>query len=300
MIFLIKIKERILKPIDNVIKGVNEIAQGNNEVTLRNEHTNEISSLIKAFNEMTSKLREGERLKNEYEGNRKALLANISHDLKTPITSIQGYVELITSNAQLEEDQLNRYLKIVYNNADYMNRLIDDLFLFSKLDMQKLDFHFEDILFRPFIKDMLEEFHLDLSEKKAAFEYIDTLKGDYIVTLDTKRFFQIVRNIIGNAVIHGPIDGLSLKVKLYEAKGVIRIDIADNGCGISEEHLEHIFERFYRVEVERTKSLSSTGLGLAISKELIQAHGGEISVVSEINKGSCFTITLPYLQNSSN
>ena len=306
MFFLTKIKDRILKPIDNLIKGVNEIAKGNTEVTVNNDNTNEISSLIKAFNEMALKLHEGELLKAEYEDNRKALLANISHDLKTPITSIQGYVEMINSKlpsvsdqhdnptAQNTHEDVIRYLKIVYNNADYMNRLIDDLFLFSKLDMQKLDFHFEEIQLRPFIKDMMEEFSLDLIERKVKFEYNDVLTTEYIVKLDAKRFFQILRNIIGNAVIHGPASELSINVKLYEEDGFISIDIADNGSGISAEHLEHIFERFYRVEVERTKTLSSTGLGLAIAKELILAHGGQITVSSVINEGTCFTLKLPF------
>lgn len=307
MLFLVRIKERILKPIDNLVKGVNEIAGGNNEVTVVNDEINEVSSLIAAFNAMALKLREGERLKAEYEDNRKALLANISHDLKTPITSIQGYVEMINGRlpagneqphdlaGQISNEELIRYLKIVYNNADYLNRLIDDLFLFSKLDMQKLDFHFEEIKIRPFIQDMMEEFSLDLGEKKAAFEYKDTLIGEYTVKLDPKRFFQIIRNIIGNAVNHGPAAGLKINVKLYVKDSFLCIDIADNGPGISEEHLAHIFERFYRVEVERTKSLSSTGLGLAISRELIQAHGGKISVSSAINEGSCFTLMLPYM-----
>ncbi|MGB8453068.1 MAG: HAMP domain-containing sensor histidine kinase [Anaerocolumna sp.] len=296
MLFLIQIKERILKPIDNLIKGANEIAQGNNEVIINNEYTSEISSLIEAFNEMALKLKEAEYIKSEYERNRKALIANISHDLKTPITSIQGYAEMITGSVPMETEQIARYLKIIYNNATYMNRLIEDLFLFSKLDMQKLDFHFEEIKIRPLIQDMLEEFSLDLNEHKISLEYIDTLTDEYVIKLDAKRFFQIIHNIIGNAVIHSPDTELKIIVKLYDEDRFICLDIADNGSGISRENLPHIFERFYRSEAERTKSLTSTGLGLAISKELIQAHGGEITVTSEINKGSCFRIALPYLQ----
>lgn len=293
MLFLIRIKERILKPVDTLIKGVNEIAQGNNKVVIHNEYHSEISSLINAFNEMAVKLQEAEILKSEYEDNRKALIANISHDLKTPITSIQGYAEMITSGIPMEDEQKDRYLKIIYNNAIYMNRLIEDLFLFSKLDMQKLDFHFEELPIRPLIHDMMEEFGLDLYEQKIGFHYTDTLNEEYTVKLDAKRFFQIIHNIMGNAVTHCPETELTISVKLYTANDSVCLDISDNGPGIPDESLPHIFERFYRSEAERTKSLSSTGLGLAIAKELVQAHEGKITVSSKLNEGSCFTIYLP-------
>jgi signal transduction histidine kinase len=295
MIFMIRIKDRILKPVDNLQKAVNEVAKGNYDVTVAGETTNEIASLIKAFNEMARGLAAAEKIKSEYEENRKALVANISHDLKTPITSIQGYVEAVVGDTGIPREKLDRYLKIIRSNSSYMNSLIDDLFLFSKLDMQKLDFHFETVGIKPFIADMMEEFSLDLGEKNAVFEFTDTLAREYDVKLDAKRFYQIIRNIIDNAVKHGPDTLLKIEAKLYEAGGFICIDITDNGPGIPEESLGHIFDRFYRVGTERTKDLSSTGLGLAIAKELVQAHGGKIAVSAAEGGGSRFTVAIPYI-----
>ena len=296
LIFSIRIEDRILIPVNNLKKGVTEIARGNYDIEIPIDTTSEITSLIKAFNEMAQKLKESELLQAEYEDNRKSLVANISHDLKTPITSIQGYIEVITETTEMSREKLERYLKIIHSNSLYMNRLIDDLFLFSKLDMQKLDFHFEEVKVGPFIEDMMEEFKLDLEEKAIAFEFSNLLPDDYIVRIDTKRYYQIIRNIIGNAEKHSSEGYLKINTRLFESKGSISLDIADNGPGITEENLAHIFERFYRAESGRTKDLSSTGLGLAISKELIAAHGGNIAVSSKINEGSLFTVSLPYIK----
>lgn len=296
LIFLVNIKDRILKPIENLKKGVSEVAQGNYAVTIAEEKTYEVNSLIKAFNEMSKKLRESEKLKIEYEENRKALIINISHDLKTPITSIQGYVEAITGNEEILQDKLEQYLKVIHNNTVYMNRLIDDLFLFSKLDMQKLEFNFIETNIRPFIEDMMEEFKLELEEKNTGFEYNNMLTKDHIVKLDAKRFYRIIRNIIDNAVKYGSKSTLKIVTELYEEGVYVNLDISDNGPGIPEESLPHILERFYRADNQRTKDLKSTGLGLAIAKELIEAHGGKIAVSSKENQGSTFTVSLPYIK----
>lgn len=299
LFFLTNIKERILKPVDNLKKGVSEITSGNYDITVSDESINEITSLTQAFNKMAKNLRESEKLKSEYEENRKALIANISHDLKTPITSIQGYVEAITGNPEIPGEKMDSYLKIIHSNAAYMNRLIDDLFLFSKLDMQKLDFHFEETSIHGFIGDMMEEFGLELKEKGAAFDYENKLTGEYHVKLDSKRFYQIIRNLVDNAVKYGSGLNLRISVKLYEADKFICLDIADNGPGINAESLPHLFDRFYRAESGRTKDLNSTGLGLAIAKELTLAHGGRISVSSTEKEGSCFTVALPYMEPAS-
>jgi Signal transduction histidine kinase len=293
--FQLKVSERILKPVDSLKKGVQEIAHGNYNVKVETENANEIASLIKAFNEMAQKLLESEKVKRAYEENRKALVANISHDLKTPITSIQGYVEAL-EDGKTPAQKVSRYLKIIQSNAGYMNRLVDDLFVFSKLDMQRLDFHFEQIHIRPFLNDMMEEFAIELEEKSVRFTYSDELAEDYIVKLDGKRVNQIMHNLISNAVKHGPGEG-SMKIRVWvrEINGLIEIAIADNGPGIPPESLPHIFERFYRVDAERTKNLESTGLGLAIAKELTEAHGGTIRVSSEVGGGSCFAVSIPWM-----
>ncbi|MDF2615080.1 MAG: signal transduction histidine kinase [Clostridia bacterium] len=294
--FLRKLEKRILSPIGKLKAGIEEIAAGNYNVKVESETYNQISLLIDSFNEMARKLQESERIKAEYEENRKALIANISHDLKTPITSIQGYIEAITEGSISATEDLSRYLKIIHNNAAYINKLIDDLFFFSKLDMQKLEFEFVSVNVQAFMMDLMEEFKLELEEKNIKFDYVDNLRADYSFNIDRKRLHQVFRNIIGNAEKHGTSKGLAIEAEVSDIDGFAAIKIKDNGPGISKDKLPHIFERFYRIDTERTKDLMSTGLGLAIAKELIEAHGGQISVSSVEDEGSCFTVMLPIIK----
>ncbi len=274
---------------------------GNYNVSIENEVENEIGLLIDSFNEMARKLQESEKLKQDYEANRKSLIANISHDLKTRMASIQGYVEAIFDGAASSPEKMDKYLKIISHNTAYVNKLIDDLMMFSQLDLNKLDFSFEEIVFRPFMRDLMEEFQLEMEERNARLDYRDNLAADCRLVIDSKRFCQAMRNIIGNAVKYGPPTDLIIKIEVYRQDDYIKIAVEDNGPGIPADKLEHIFERFYRVDNERTKDLMSTGLGLAIARELIEAHGGMIMAVSTEGKGSCFTIALPgYDQDRSN
>lgn len=297
-LFLLRLEKRIFTPIEKLKLGVDEIAKGNYNVKVEYPFPNDLGLLIGSFNEMAQKLYESEKLQTEYEENRKTLVANISHDLKTPITAIQGYIEALLDGSIENKNVKDKYLNTIHHNTVYINKLIDDLFLFSKLDMQKLDFSYENVQIVSFMKDFMEEYKFDLEEKNIKFEYVTQLEHEYCVSLDGKRFHQAFNNIISNAVKHGPEHNLSIKITVYQRGDVICLDIKDNGPGICAEKLPYIFDRFYRIDAERKKDYVCTGLGLAIAQELIEAHGGEITVSSKENEGTCFTIMLPILQDS--
>lgn len=297
IMFIRGIQKRLFIPVEELKKGVDEIAKGNYNVRVNYFIPNEMGMLINSFNDMARKLYEGEKLQAEYEENRKTLIANISHDLKTPIATIQGYIEAILDGTADTPEKQDQYLKTISRNTVYINNLINDLFLFSQLDLQKLDFHFETVPVVNFMNDLMEEYQFEFEEKKIRLQYELQLENDPPVHLDRKRFRQAFNNILNNAVKHGPETGLSIRVKLYGQEGLVYIDIQDNGPGIPEEKLSHIFDRFYRVDTERTKDITSTGLGLSIAKELVEAHGGEITVSSIEHEGTCFTIMLPVVEN---
>ncbi|HWR45146.1 HAMP domain-containing sensor histidine kinase [Sporomusa sp.] len=298
LLFLLRLEKRIFKPMEQLRQGLDEVAKGNYSIKLEYDKPNDLELLMAAFNTMTEKLYESEKLQAEYEANRKALVANISHDLKTPITAIQGYIEALIEGTVTSVESQNKYLKTIHHNTAYVNKLIDDLFLFSKLDMQKLDLHFERVQIRQFMQDLMEEYELDLAEQKIGFQYSEHLETDYWLDLDAKRFRQALNNLINNAVKHGPDTDLAIEVRLYHQDDSICVDIRDNGPGIPEDKLPFIFDRFYRINAERTKDYSSTGLGLAIAKELIEAHQGKITVSSLRQEGTCFTIRLSVLQDN--
>ncbi|WP_431603349.1 sensor histidine kinase [Clostridium beijerinckii] len=289
----LRMEKRIMKPIEKLKDGVEQIARGNYDVKIDNDVYNEIGILIYDFNKMAKTLKKSEEMKIEYEENRKALIANISHDLKTPITSINGYIEALVDGVVTSPDKVNNYLNIIHNNTTYINNLIDDLFLFSKLDMQKLDFNFEIVKFKAFMSDLMEEFDFVLKEKDIEFKFEDRLSEEVEINIDGKRIYQVIRNVIGNAIKYGRQKDSIIKVELSNNNEWIKIEIKDNGAGIPEDKLSNIFNRFYRIDTERTKDFMSTGLGLAIAKEMVEAHGGKIYASSIMGKGSTFTIELP-------
>ena len=296
--FLWRLEKRIFKPIDKLKNGVEEIAKGNYNVKVESDVINDlgfIGLLVDSFNEMAQKLQASEKIKSEYEENRKTLVANISHDLKTPISTVQGYIEAILDGVVISPDKVTMYLKTIYQNTVYMDKLINDLFLFSKLDLQKLDFQFESVPIKAFMDDLMVEFKFELEEKHSNFYYLNKIENDCSIKIDKKRLYQALRNIIGNAVKYGSNKDLTIKIELSRHDDFIGIKIEDNGPGIPEDKLPNIFDRFYRIDNERTKDLMSTGLGLAIAKELVQAHGGTISVTSILEEGACFTIRLPIM-----
>ena len=291
-VFLKRLEKRIIVPIQALRRGVEEIAKGNFDVRVECDLPNDVGLLTASFNDMAYQLLQSEQVKAEYEENRKSLVANISHDLKTPITSIQGYIEMLLER-DAPPEQRERYLKTIHHNISYLNHLVDDLFLFSKLDMQKLELKIDDVSIRGYLADIMEEYRLELEPRQITLMFSDLLSGDPRVRLDGKRIYQAINNIVRNAIGHGPEQGLSLEVMLYRRDDWIAIDIKDNGPGIPEDKLPFIFDRFYRIDTERRKQFESTGLGLAITKELIQAHGGEVAVASSVGEGTCFTVMLP-------
>ncbi|QDR82600.1 sensor histidine kinase [Sporomusa termitida] len=296
LLFLLRLEKRIFMPMEKLRQGLDEVAQGNYSIKLEYDKPNDLELLIAAFNTMTEKLYESEKLQAEYEANRKALVANISHDLKTPITAIQGYIEALLEGTVTAGEVQSKYLKTIHQNTVYVNKLIDDLFLFAKLDMQKLDLHFDRVHIGQFMQDLMEEYRFELAEQTVRFQYTPYLERDFWMYVDGKRIRQALSNLINNAVIHGPDQDLSIAVRLYHQADSICLDIQDNGPGIPEDKLPFIFDRFYQIDTERPKSYASTGLGLAIARELVEAHQGSITVASRRREGTCFTIRLPLLQ----
>ncbi|ODA40351.1 Signal transduction histidine kinase [Desulfosporosinus sp. BG] len=298
-LFLRRLEKRVFKPINQLKNGVEEISKGNYNIRVENDGMCDLGFmgvLVDSFNEMAQKLQASEKTKSEYEENRKMLIANISHDLKTPITSVQGYIEAILDGVVTSPEKVNKYLRTIYQNTAYVDRLIDDLFLFSKLDLQKMEFNFESIYIGPFMDDLMEEFKFELEERNIDFHYANKMVGDCLISIDRKRLYQSFQNVLGNAVKYGSHQALTIEIAMDRQEDFISIDIRDNGPGIPKDKLPNVFNRFYRIDNERTKDLMSTGLGLAIAKELVQAHGGSIAVTSIEDEGSCFTIRLPIIK----
>ena len=292
VLFSLHMRKRLMKPLGKLRVAVEEISKGNYGYTVEEEQFNMVGDLIASFNRMSIELKEAEALKERYEQNRKELIAGISHDLKTPITSIIGYVDAIQSGVAKTEEKRDKYLNIIESNAQYTNKLIDDLFLFSKLDINQMQYDFVRIPIREFLQDVIVEKQLELEENGVEVEYAIDISKERQLAIDGKMVYRIMSNIMSNAIKYGNKQMPRIHINALEEPDGVKIEISDNGQGISQENLEHIFDVFFREDVSRNKEVGGTGLGLSIAKQLVQAHGGEISAVSKSGEGTTITFTL--------
>ncbi|WP_295675435.1 HAMP domain-containing sensor histidine kinase [Clostridium sp. 2218st1_F5_2218SCRN_220325] len=225
------------------------------------------------------------------ENMRKEFVANVSHELKTPITSIQGFIETLKMTDNLDEDTKNRFLTIIENEATRLTRLIDDILLLSTIEnktkkkVEKVD------LFEVF-EEVHEVINYIAKKKNIKVKY-DFENKDIDLWEYSGYIRQILLNIISNAIKYTGENG-KVSIKQYIKSEKVFIEVKDNGIGIPEEDIERIFERFYRVDKARSRSVGGTGLGLAITKHMVKALNGNIKVESELGVGSKFIIELPF------
>nr|MDA3845957.1 HAMP domain-containing sensor histidine kinase [Vallitaleaceae bacterium] len=253
------------------------------------------NDLVNSFNRMSHELKDAADMKKKYENNRKELIAGISHDLKTPITSILGYVDGIQAGVADSEEKLNNYLNIIASNAAYTNQLIDELFLFSKLDINQMEYHFELLPIYDYFTDIFVEKQLELNEKGVTLAFNVAVAEDALLLMDGKMIYRVLSNLISNAVKYSDKEetNIEITVSSIDANPVgIVISIKDNGKGISSHQLPDVFDVFYRADEARNKDIGGSGLGLAIARQLIMAHDGRIWVDSVLGEGSTFTFTL--------
>lgn len=293
--FSYRMRNNIIRPLEHLQKGVEEVAGGNYGYTIDEEVPSSISGLFDSFNKMSHQLQDGQIIKEKYERNRNELIAGISHDLKTPITSILGYVEGINEGVANTDEKMQTYMDIIYNNAKYTNQLIDDLFLFSKLDINQVNYQFSPVGVKDYFEDIFVEKKIDLEEQGHRVSYDIAVDETMTMAIDPKMIYRVVANIIGNAVKYNDKDQLILSLKLTQIEDrddSVHICITDNGAGIEQEQLDHIFDVFYRVDASRNKDIGGSGLGLSISRQLVEAHGGKIWAESNIGEGTTFHFTL--------
>ncbi|MBO4949427.1 MAG: HAMP domain-containing protein [Clostridia bacterium] len=227
------------------------------------------------------------------EKNRREFIANVSHELRTPLTSVKGATETIIEDPDMPEAIKQRFLGIVINESDRMTRIVQDLLVLSRLDNRRMTW--KPVKFDLF--SAADGMCSALEAEAKAHGHTLTLEPEESppmpIFADKERIEQVITNIIGNAIKYTP-DGGKIAVKVFEKDdGNYVVSVSDTGVGIPEEDLAHIFERFYRVDKSRSTDAGGTGLGLSIAKDIIDAHGGEISMDSEYGKGTTVTITLP-------
>lgn len=283
----------IIGPIEKITKGANEIAKGNLDYEIDYQSTNEIGQLAQSFNDMRLRVKELIDGINRADQQQKEMIAGIAHDLRTPLTSIKGYLEGIRDGVADTREKQIRYLDTIYDSAVSMEKMLNDLLTLSKLELGSITLNCEQVRISDFLS-FADEIGEEL--KKADFDYsiINNTKSDPMLFIDTDRFSRVVNNIISNSIkyrrkeVRGKI---SLIISEYEHSVIF--EIADNGMGVDTKSLSRIFDTLYRADKARSNVSDGSGLGLAVCKQIVELHKGMIWAQTNAEKGLSIFISLP-------
>lgn len=286
------LRQSIFKPFNELKQGIKNISCGNFEEPLSTDEKGEIGELFEDFEIMRLELKNTADEKRESERMNQELVSNISHDLKTPITSIKGYVEGIMDGVADSPEKMDRYIRTIYNKANDMDHLIDELTVYSRIDANKVPYQFHKILLDDYFADCADEVGLDLESRGLTFEYQNKVSKDVSILADPEQLKRVINNIINNSVKYSNKEEGRIRLDICDKEDLIEIQIADNGQGISEEEAGKIFDRFYRTDASRNSSKGGSGIGLSIARKIVEDHGGEIWATGEVGKGVCIHFTL--------
>ncbi|OIA98582.1 two-component sensor histidine kinase [Paenibacillus sp. LC231] len=286
------ITRSVVKPLDLLRNSAEHIKEGNLQFSLDLHSKDEIGQLNETFENMRKRLHESIQLRLQDEENRKELISNISHDLRTPITNIKGYIEGIRDGVADTPEKMDKYVNIIYNKTIDLDKLVDELFLYSKLDLKQVPFMYEHVDIIGFIDDCIDEQRYVLEEKGIRLEWKERTGQSVQVVADLEKLKRTVLNIIGNAQNFMDKQHKTICVSTHLSPEWVTVEIRDNGMGIDPEAIPHIFERFYRAEPSRNSATGGSGLGLAIASQIIEGHGGTIWAESELGVGTSLYFTL--------
>lgn len=281
----------ITVPLQKLSDGTRLLREGDYSARVDLRLKNEFAELQNTFNDMAIRIEHEISLRKKSEEDRRRLILDISHDLKNPMASIQGYAELLMKKSGLTEQERGEYLGIILNNSNRANRLLTELFELSQMDSPEFSLKMVKTDICEYLRQICGEL-IPLLEHEG-FEYqFDILEESVFVLLDTDRFGRIIQNLLDNTLRYNP-PGTSVSVNLTVQNHNAVIDFSDNGIGIPAHLVNSIFKPFIRVDGSRNSQTGGSGLGLSIAKKIAEAHGGDLTLCSEGCNGSSFKIIIP-------
>lgn len=292
VVVVIWIRKGYIDPIDKLNKAMRKIQEGNFDYVLETNIEGEIGDLYRNYEDMRLRLKESMAESEESEKQNRELISNISHDLKTPITAIKGYVEGIMDGVADTPEKMDKYIKTIYNKANDMERLINELTYYSRIDNNRIPYNFHRINVADYFGDCIEEVGMDLEQRNIQLNYIDLASPDTVVIADPEQMKKVINNIISNSVKYMDKPDGTIDIRILDEADSIHIEIEDNGKGIAQKDLGKIFERFYRTDASRNSAQGGSGIGLSIVKKIIEDHGGYIWATSKEGEGTCMHFVL--------
>ena len=282
----------MVRPLGTLRKATREIRDGNLDFAIDVEGRDEISELCMDFEQMRRHLKENAEEKMKYDSDSKVLISNISHDLKTPITAIKGYCEGIMDGVASSPEKLDKYVRTIYNKANDMANLIDELSIYSKIDTNRIPYNFTQIHVDDYFRDCADELRMDLESKNIDLTYYNYLDEDAVIIGDAEQLKRVVNNIVSNSVKYLDKKKGIINIRIRDAGDFVQIELEDNGSGIAKKDLPYIFDRFFRADASRNSSTGGSGIGLSIVKKIIEDHGGRIWATSREGTGTIMHFVL--------
>lgn len=288
LIFL-RLQERHLRYLARISAAIRDISEGDLNTNVEVKGDDEFTAMAVNLNKMVEdirrlmdKERESERTKNE-------LITNVAHDLRTPLTSVIGYLELLSGSVELPEEMRKKYIDIAYTKSKRLEKLIEDLFGFTKMNYGKLSMKVGKVDIVQLLGQLLEEFYPNFAEKNLSYELHSNVTAR-VIDADGNLLARLFDNLINNAIKYGA-DGKRVLVQIHADEEIVTVSVTNYGYVIPADELPLIFNKFYRVEHSRSTNTGGTGLGLAIAKSVAEMHGGTIQVKSDLD-GTVFTVKL--------
>ena len=282
----------IAVPLVKLKKATKNIKEGNLDFVLEVEGNDEFSQLCQDFEEMRKRLKESTEEKILMDKENKELISNISHDLKTPITAVKGYVEGIMDGVADTPEKMDRYVRTIYNKTNEMDHLINELTFYSKIDTNRIPYTFSKLNVEDYFSDCAEELGLEMETRGIELVYANYVEKGVQVIADGEQIRRVIHNIVSNAIkyMEKPRGIIQLRVK--DVGDFIQVEIEDNGKGIAAKDLPYIFARFYRTDVSRNSSKGGSGIGLSIVKKIMEDHGGKVWATSRLGIGTIMYFVL--------
>lgn len=283
------LQEKSIAYISRISDAMSSISEGDLNTSVEVIGDDEFASMAENLNKMVEDLRNLMDKEREAERSKNELITNVAHDLRTPLTSIIGYLELLSGKVEMPPEMQRKYIDIAYTKAKRLEKLIEDLFGFTKLNYGKISMHMAKVDIIKLLSQLLEESYPNFADKGLSYELQSNVPAK-VITADGNLLARLFDNLINNAIKYGA-DGKRVIVKVTAGSSTVQVSVTNYGYVIPAEELPLIFEKFYRVEQSRSTHTGGTGLGLAIVKNIVDMHGGTITVNSDLN-GTVFTVTL--------
>ena len=282
----------VMRPVEKMQVAAGNIKEGNLDFELSPDSDDELGQLCMSLEDMRRRLKDNAEEKVEFDRENKELISNISHDLKTPVTTIKGYAEGIMDGVADTPEKIEKYVRTIYNKANEMDLLINELTLYSKIDTNRIPYDFSILSVNDYFSDCSEELYLELEAKNVEFGYFNYVDPEVKVIADAEQIKRVIHNIVNNSTKYMDKSRAKINLRVKDVGDFVQVELEDNGKGIAAKDLPNIFDRFYRADTSRNSSKGGSGIGLSIVKKIIEEHGGKIWATSRENTGTTMYFVL--------